>query len=122
MSFVPEEWTLLPGFGGPILANGAEDCRRAVRRVLRLGADFIKTCNSGGSFVHERASSSARNGPWRSFGRSARRLTARASGSAVHAHLPAHIREAVEAGADTIEHGTWSTSRAPVSWPSAASS
>jgi imidazolonepropionase-like amidohydrolase len=106
MSFVPEEWTLLPGFGGPILANGAEDCRRAVRRVLRLGADFIKTCNSGGSFVHERAL--IERPEWsveelRAIGEEAHRKGVRL---AVHAHLPAHIREAVEAGADTIEHGT----------------
>jgi imidazolonepropionase-like amidohydrolase len=106
MSFVPEEWSHMPGFGGPMLANGADECREAVRRVLRLGADFIKTCNSGGSFVHERAL--IERPEWsaeeiRAIGDEAHRKGARL---AVHAHLPAHIREAVEAGADTIEHGT----------------
>jgi imidazolonepropionase-like amidohydrolase len=105
-SFVPEEWTRMPGFGGPILANGADECRRAVRSVLRLGVDFVKTCQSGGSFIHERAL--IERPEWsaeeiRAIGDEARRKGVRL---AVHAHLPAHIREAVEAGADTIEHGT----------------
>ena len=106
MSFIPEDWTLAPGFGGPVLANGADECRRAVRRVLRLGAEFVKTCNSGGSFVHERAL--IERPEWsleeiRAIGDEAHRKNVRL---AVHAHLPSHIREAVEAGADTIEHGT----------------
>jgi imidazolonepropionase-like amidohydrolase len=106
MSFVPEEWATAPGFGGPILANGVGECRAAVRRALRLGADFIKTCNSGGSFVHERAL--IERPEWsieeiRAIGDEARRKGVR---FAVHAHLPVHIREAIEAGADTIEHGT----------------
>ena len=96
----------MPGFGGPILANGADECRRAVRSVLRLGVDFVKTCQSGGSFIHERAL--IERPEWsaeeiRAIGDEARRKGVRL---AVHAHLPAHIREAVEAGADTIEHGT----------------
>jgi imidazolonepropionase-like amidohydrolase len=106
VSFVPEEWTQAPGFGGPVLANGADECRRAVRRVLRLGADFVKTCQSGGSFMHERAL--IERPEWsmdeiRAIGDEARRKGVQL---AVHAHLPAHIREAVEAGAHTIEHGT----------------
>jgi imidazolonepropionase-like amidohydrolase len=106
MSFIPEEWTLMPGFGGPILANGADECRRAVRRVLRLGAEFVKTCNSGGSFIHERAL--IERPEWspeelHAIGNETHRKGARL---AVHAHLPSHIMEAIEAGADTIEHGT----------------
>jgi imidazolonepropionase-like amidohydrolase len=106
VSFVPEEWTQAPGFGGPILANSPDECRHAVRRVLRLGADFVKTCQSGGSFMHERAL--IERPEWsmdeiRALGDEARRKSVRL---AVHAHLPAHIREAVEAGAATIEHGT----------------
>jgi imidazolonepropionase-like amidohydrolase len=106
MSFIPEEWATAPGFGGPVFANGADQCRRAVRSVLRLGSDFIKTCNSGGSFVHERAL--IERPEWsveeiRTIGDEAHRKGVR---FAVHAHLPAHIKEAIEAGADTIEHGT----------------
>src|SRR5262245_58128280 len=106
MSFIPEDWTRAPGFGGPILANGADECRRAVRRVLRLGAEFVKTCNSGGSFVHERAL--IERPEWsveelRAIGNEAHRKGVRL---AVHAHLPSHIMEAIEAGANTIEHGT----------------
>ena len=106
MSFIPEDWATSPGFGGPVLANGSDDCRKAVRRVLRLGSDFIKTCNSGGSFVHERAL--IERSEWsieeiRTLGDEAHRKGVR---FAVHAHLPAHIKEAIEAGADTIEHGT----------------
>jgi imidazolonepropionase-like amidohydrolase len=106
MSFIPEEWAAASSFGGPIFANGAEECRRAVRSALRLGADFIKTCNSGGSFVHERAL--IERPEWsveelRTLGDEAHRKGVRL---AVHAHLPAHIKESIEAGADTIEHGT----------------
>ena len=106
MSFVPEEWVTAPGFGGPVLANGPDECRRAVRRILRLGADLVKTCNSGGSFVHERAL--IERPEWsleelRTISDEAHRKGVRL---AVHAHLPAHIKEAIEAGADTIEHGT----------------
>jgi imidazolonepropionase-like amidohydrolase len=106
MSFIPEEWATDPGFGGPLFAAGPDECRNAVRRALRLGSDFIKTCNSGGSFVHERALTERPE--WspaelHAIGDEAHRKRVR---FAVHAHMPEHIKEAIEAGADTIEHGT----------------
>jgi imidazolonepropionase-like amidohydrolase len=36
-------------FGAPTLCDGPDDCRRLVRRQLRLGARVIKVCASGGS-------------------------------------------------------------------------
>jgi imidazolonepropionase-like amidohydrolase len=103
---MPLEWSRAENQSGPRLADGADDCRRAVREQLRDGVDWIKTCSTGAAFNH--AGSRTDISEWTrdelyAIVDEAHRLGVRV---AVHAHAAQGIREAIEAGADTIEHGT----------------
>ena len=85
------------------LCDGADDCRRAVRRQVGRGADVIKFATTGGV-------NSGTGLATRMFEDEARALveTAHAYGRkvAVHAHGAEGIKLAVRVGADSIEHGT----------------
>ncbi|MDP3907032.1 amidohydrolase family protein [Novosphingobium sp.] len=85
------------------LCDGADDCRRAVRRQIGRGADVIKFASTGGV-------NSGTGLATRMFEDEARALvdTAHAYGRkvAVHAHGAEGIKLAVRVGADSIEHGT----------------
>ncbi|MFM5924289.1 MAG: amidohydrolase family protein [Novosphingobium sp.] len=85
------------------LCDGADDCRRAVRRQVGRGADVIKIATTGGV-------NSGTGLATRMFEDEAKALidTAHAYGRkvAVHAHGLDGIRLAVRLGADSIEHGT----------------
>ena len=89
---------------GTRLANGADDCRLAVREQIRAGADVIKICLTGSctcehgtphtpQFTLEEASAMVdeahRNG----------------LKVAAHAHGAAGIKTGLAAGVDSIEHG-----------------
>ena len=105
-SFMPLEWTQTGGFHGARLADGPVEIRRAVREQLRDGADLIKTCSTGAAFVH--ANSRTDILEWSTeelqvLVDEAHRLGVRV---AIHAHAADGIRQALECGADTIEHGT----------------
>ena len=85
------------------LCDGADDCRRAVRRQVGRGADVIKFATTGGV-------NSGTGLATRMFEDEAKALidTAHAYGRkvAVHAHGLEGVRLAVRLGADSIEHGT----------------
>ncbi|MEQ9506941.1 MAG: amidohydrolase family protein [Hyphomonas sp.] len=85
--------------------NGAEDCRRAVRLQVARGADVIKFASTGG--VNSRISAGLGK---QMFEDEARAIveTAKLFGKkvAVHAHGADGILLALQAGADSIEHGT----------------
>jgi imidazolonepropionase-like amidohydrolase len=85
------------------LCDGADDCRRAVRRQIGRGADVIKFATTGGV-------NSGTGLATRMIDEEAKALveTAHAYGRkvAVHAHGLDGIKLAVRAGADSIEHGT----------------
>ena len=85
------------------LCDGADDCRRAVRRQVGRGADVIKFATTGGV-------NSGTGLATRMFEDEARALidTAHAYGRkvAVHAHGLEGVKLAVRMGADSIEHGT----------------
>jgi imidazolonepropionase-like amidohydrolase len=91
---------------GDVPADGPTDCRRAVRRKVKAGADFIKTFTTGGA-------STPGDGP-HSVDFTMEELKALVEEAhahkkkvAVHAVGTQGIRNAVEAGVDTVEHGSF---------------
>jgi imidazolonepropionase-like amidohydrolase len=85
--------------------DGADDCRRAVRRQIALGADLIKIATTGG--VNSRIGLGLGA---QMFEDEALAIVATAhlygKKVAVHAHGADGINLALRAGADSIEHGT----------------
>ena len=85
--------------------DGADDCRRAVRRQIARGVDVIKIATTGG--VNSRIGLGLGA---QMFEDEARAIveTAHLYGKkvAVHAHGADGIKLALRAGADSIEHGT----------------
>jgi imidazolonepropionase-like amidohydrolase len=85
--------------------DGPHECRKLVRQYARDGVDLIKICTSGGVLsVGDRSE-------WRNFTFEETRVIvdeAHALGLrvAAHAHTRAGIRQALEAGVDTLEHGS----------------
>jgi imidazolonepropionase-like amidohydrolase len=95
---------------GPIegVCNGPEECRAAVRYQLKWGADVIKICSSGGVLSESDpvdvpqltpAELSAIIGEAHAWKRKV----------AAHAHGDLAARQAIEAGVDSIEHGSFVT-------------
>ena len=88
------------------IADGPEECRAAVREQIKLGADCIKVCATGGVL------SLARDGTLPHYAQDELTTivqTARDLGVVVaaHAHGDEGMRRAVEAGVVSIEHGTF---------------
>ena len=85
--------------------DGAEDCRRAVRLQVSRGADVIKLATTGG--VNSRIGAGL---GMQMFEDEARAIVETAKlfdkKVAAHAHGASGIRVALEAGVDSIEHGT----------------
>jgi imidazolonepropionase-like amidohydrolase len=86
--------------------NGAEDCRRAVRDQIGLGAEVIKLATTGGVLSNVAGGLNQQMMPdeitaivqtAKSFGRKV----------AAHAHGADGIKAALRAGVDSIEHGTF---------------
>ena len=88
------------------VCDGADDCRRAVREQVRRGADHIKLTATGGVL------SNTATGTEKQFfddEMEAIMDTAHSLGRKVtaHAHGKQGIDEAIRAGVDSIEHGTY---------------
>ena len=87
------------------LCDGADDCRRAVRIQVGRGVDVIKIATTGG--VNSQVGAGLGQ---QMFDDEARAVveTARLYGKkvAVHAHGADGIKVALDAGVDSIEHGT----------------
>jgi len=88
--------------------NGPDEARKAVRQHYKDGCDLIKIMASGGVLSIEK---SGQNPQMTSEEIKAVVETAHDYGMkvAVHAHGTEAIRRAVEAGVDSIEHGTYMT-------------
>ena len=95
---------------GPIegVCSGPEPCREAVREQMKWGADVIKICASGGVFSESDplkapqltpAELEAIIGEAHRWGRKV----------AAHAHGDEAARLAIQAGVDSIEHGSFLT-------------
>ena len=88
------------------VCNGADDCRRAVREQIRLGAQVIKFAATGGVL------SNVAGGLGQQMTSEEMKAvidTARGFGRkvAAHSHAAAGTAAATAAGVDTIEHGTF---------------
>jgi imidazolonepropionase-like amidohydrolase len=86
-------------------ADGEEECRKLIRTYARDGVDLIKLCTSGGVL------SIGDEAEWRNYTFKETLAIvdeAHALGKrvAAHAHTRAGIRQALEAGVDTLEHGS----------------
>ncbi len=88
------------------VCNGADECRAAVRYQLKWGADVIKICSSGGVLSEADPVDVPQLTP--------DELNAIMSEAhawkrkvAAHAHGDLAARQAVEAGVDSIEHGSF---------------
>jgi imidazolonepropionase-like amidohydrolase len=86
-------------------ADGADECRKRVREYARDGVDFIKLCTSGGVL------SVGDKSEWRNYTLDeTRAIVDEAHGFgmkvAAHAHTRSGIRQALQAGVDTLEHGS----------------
>ncbi|MCA9881015.1 MAG: amidohydrolase family protein [Thermomicrobiales bacterium] len=103
---MPLAWAQEAGPWAPRLADGADDVRKAVREQLRGGAEWIKTCTTGALTTQVLSNPDILE--WsdpeiQAITDEAHRLGARV---AVHAHAKTGIVQALDAGADSIEHGT----------------
>lgn len=93
--------------GGSGSCYSVESCREAVRRQIRMGADFIKvyaTCSGGQPCSHEKAPAVFLKDELEAVVQTARTRELKV---AAHAHTTAGINLALEAGVDSIEHGSW---------------
>lgn len=92
------------GFTNP--CDGPAECQRAVRRVLRLDAQVVKLCATGGvlSDVDDPAHPQFAPEELRAIVEEARRAQRAVM---AHAHGKAGILAALEAGVLTIEHGSY---------------
>ena len=102
LGYREELWSAM---ANPAVCNGADDCRRAVRDQVARGVDVIKFASTGG--VNSRIGAGLGQ---QMFADEARAIveTAHLYGKkvAVHAHGGDGINLALEAGADSVEHGT----------------
>ncbi|MFD5556453.1 amidohydrolase family protein [Streptomyces sp. NPDC127068] len=104
---LPYRWVTDPCRSGGTLriADGVDECVRAVRLQLRAGAEVIKICTSGGVLSevdnphHQQYRSEELHAIVTEAARADRVVAA-------HCHGRAGILAAIEAGCHTIEHGT----------------
>ncbi|UPK93772.1 hypothetical protein LCI18_004707 [Fusarium solani-melongenae] len=98
--------SMWPGTSALVIADGIEECRRAVRLQIRRGASCIKIVATGGGMSptddpHYRQFSDAE------LAVMIEEATLQGRSVAIHAHGKAGIMAAVRAGAITIEHGSY---------------
>ncbi|NMM39910.1 metal-dependent hydrolase family protein [Pseudoalteromonas arctica] len=92
--------------GGLGVCDGADDCRRAVREVIKSGADVIKITATGGVLsntaagVNQQFTDQELTAIVDTAHNLARSVTA-------HAHGTSGIKAALRAGVDSIEHGSY---------------
>lgn len=92
--------------GGLGICNGADDCRRAVREVIKSGADVIKITATGGVLSNTAAGVKQQltDAELRAIVETAHSLGRKVT---AHAHGTDGINAAIRAGVDSIEHGSY---------------
>lgn len=94
------------------VANGPDEVRAAARRQLARGADFIKVMATGAMLSPENEDARAIQYTPEELAAAAEIAHDNFKHMAAHAHACHGILNAVEAGADSIEHGTFADERA----------
>jgi imidazolonepropionase-like amidohydrolase len=95
------------GVGASVgICNGADDCRRAVREVIKSGADVIKITATGGVLSNTAAGVNQQlsDEELHAIVDTAHNLGRKV---AAHAHGTQGIKAALRAGVDSIEHGSY---------------
>ena len=98
---------VLEQFSSSGLCDGEAECRRAVRRQFRQGADLIKLHATGGGGERtggKHHKPSFMEDEFRGIVETAHQLELKVT---AHAHATAGINAALKAGVDSIEHGTF---------------
>ena len=92
-----------------IICDGADEFRKAVRTMIREGADIIKFNNSGDSFCYPRMA--ADNNPMTEAEVAAICETTLNVGKrlAAHAHADSSVRQCMKYGVELILHATFAT-------------
>jgi imidazolonepropionase-like amidohydrolase len=92
------------------VCNGADDCRRAVREQISRGAEVIKFAATGGVLSNVAGGLNQQMMPdeMRAIVETARMFGRRV---AAHAHGADGVNAALEAGVNSIEHGTFTNDR-----------
>ena len=92
--------------GGLGICNGADDCRRAVREVIKSGADVIKITATGGVLSNTAAGVKQQltDAELQAIVDTAHSLGRKVT---AHAHGTDGINAAIRAGVDSIEHGSY---------------
>ena len=95
----------------PTVCDGPYDCRRATRHAIKYGADLIKITSTGGVLT-DRATGTGQQMEMDELKEVV--LAAQRMGRKVasHAHQADGIIAALEAGVDSIEHGTYTNDEA----------
>jgi imidazolonepropionase-like amidohydrolase len=94
------------------VANGADEVRAAARRQLARGADFIKVMATGAMLSPENEDARAIQFTVEELKAAVEIARDNFKHTAAHAHACQGIINAVEAGVDSIEHGTFADERA----------
>ena len=102
---------LMELYTSPTVCNGPYDCRRASREVIKYGADLIKITSTGGVLT-DRATGTGQQMEMDELKEVV--LAAKRMGRKVasHAHQEDGIIAALEAGVDSIEHGSYAGDKA----------
>ena len=94
------------------VANGPDEVRAAARRQLARGADFVKVMATGAMLSPENEDARAIQFTLEELKAAAEIAHDNFKHMAAHAHACQGILNAVAAGADSIEHGTYADERA----------
>ncbi|WP_068274358.1 metal-dependent hydrolase family protein [Aldersonia kunmingensis] len=86
------------------IANGVDECRKAVRYQIKHGAQLIKVCVSGGVMSHT-GTPGAQHYSFEELCAIVDEAHRRGLRVASHTHGADAVKQAVEAGIDCIEHG-----------------
>ncbi len=97
---------ILHMFQPPTICDGVADCRRAVRKAVKSGADVIKITATGGVLSNTNAGTGQQffNDELKAIVETAEKMGRKVT---AHAHGKDGIDAALRAGVSSIEHGTY---------------